>query len=91
MVSFAAISSQNPAGHFLVDPFVAEDHELLLLGGDEEEHAVAQRGLGHAEALERPLRDVADVAADRLRLDVDADLAGRLAFRGCRSRPTMRG
>src|SRR5215211_3104627 len=43
----------EPAGHLLVDAVVAEDHEALLLGGDEEEHAVAQIRFGHAQALER--------------------------------------
>src|SRR6185436_6430164 len=66
--------------HFLVDPAVAEDHEALLVAGDEEQDAVAQRGPGHAEALERPLRHLADLAA-RLRLDVHADLARRLRLR----------
>src|SRR5438876_958125 len=67
--------------HFLVDPFVAEDDEALLLGGDEEEDAGAQRGLGHAETLERLLGDDTNVAADRFRLHVDADLTRRLALR----------
>src|SRR5262249_744610 len=68
-------------GHFLVDPFVAEDHEALLLGGDEEKDAVAQRGFGHAEALERALGDGAQVAAGDLWLHVDANLAGGQALR----------
>src|SRR6266542_2729040 len=61
--------------HFLVDAAVAEDHEALLLGGDEEQHAVARRRLGHPQALERPLRHPAQLAAARLRLHVYADLA----------------
>src|ERR1044071_2065324 len=64
-------------GNFFVDALIAEDRELLFFAGDEEEDAVAQRGLRHAEALERALGDIADVAA-RLRLDVHADLARRL-------------
>src|SRR5688572_968943 len=32
---------------FAVDPAVAEDHETLLLGGDEEEHTIAKLGPGH--------------------------------------------
>src|ERR1051325_5938534 len=68
------------ARHVLVDAAVAENREALLLAGDEQQHAVAQRGLGHAEALERPLGDIADLAT-RLRLDVHADLAGGLLLR----------
>src|SRR3954453_4068697 len=67
--------------HLVIDFLVAEDDETVLLGGDEEEHAVAQRGLGHAEAFERALGDVASVAASRLRLEVDGDFPGRFAFR----------
>src|ERR1043165_748738 len=67
--------------HFLVDAFVAEDHEALLLGRDEEQHTVARRRLRHAEALERPLRYPAQLAAGRLRLHVHADLARRLLLR----------
>src|ERR1043165_4176480 len=67
--------------HFLVDAAVAEDHELVLLGGDEEQHAVARRRLRHAEALERPLRHEAEVAAAGLRLHVYADLARRRLLR----------
>src|ERR1051325_8266537 len=68
--------------HFLVDAAVAEGPEALLLGGDEEQHAVARGRLGHAEALERPLGDEAAVAAARLRLHVHADLARGLVLRG---------
>src|ERR1044071_6064587 len=68
--------------HLLADAAVAEDHEALLLGDDEEQHAVARRRLRHAEALERPLRDEAEVAAARLRLHVHADLARRRVLRG---------
>src|SRR4051812_29675075 len=60
-------------GHFLVDYLVAEDHETILLGCDEKQHAIAQGCFGHPEAFERALRDVPRVAAGRLRLDVDAD------------------
>src|SRR3954447_11690473 len=66
-------------GHFLVDSLVAEDHETVLLGRDEEQHAVAQRRLGHAEALEGALGDVARIAAGRFGLNVNADLARGLA------------
>src|SRR5258706_1300542 len=69
--------------NLLVDSLVAEDHEAALLGGDEEKHAAAQRRLRHPEAFEGPLCDVTNIAARRLRLDVDTNLAGRLAL--CRS------
>src|SRR4051794_1521949 len=50
-------------GHFLVDPFVAEDDELLFFGCDEEKHAVAEHRLGHAEPFESALGDGAEIAA----------------------------
>src|ERR1041385_5707317 len=68
-------------GHLLVDALVAEDGGALLLGGDEEEHAVAQRGLGHAQALEGALGHRADLAAVGLRLHVNADLTRGGALR----------
>src|SRR5216684_2748510 len=60
-------------GNLLIDSLVAEDHEAALLGGDEEEHAIAKSGLGHAEALERPLRDEPGIAAFHYRLDMDTN------------------
>src|SRR5438105_164856 len=68
-------------GHLLVNALVAEDDETVLLGCDEEEHAVSKSGFGHAEAFEGALRDIARIAAGGLRLNVDADFARRLAFR----------
>src|SRR5688572_9475344 len=67
--------------HFVVDAFVAEDHETLLLAGDEEQHAGAEIGPGHAETFKGALGDVADVAM-RARLNVHANLAGRSPLRG---------
>src|SRR5436190_11737722 len=59
---------------FLIDAAVAEDHELTRLASDEKQHAVAQIGLGHAEALESFLGEHADVGTGAA-LHVDANLS----------------
>src|SRR5438874_890729 len=63
--------------HLLIDSTIAEDRETIFFRGDEEQDAVAQRGLCHAETLEGELGELADVGS-RFRLHVDADLAGGL-------------
>src|SRR5688572_24259009 len=65
--------------HLLVDSAIAENHEAMLVAGDEEKDAVAQIGLRHPEALEGSLGHGADVAV-RLRLNVHADLARGFHF-----------
>src|SRR2546428_4880729 len=61
-------------GNFLVDSSIAEDDELPRLGGDEKQHAIAQAGFGHTEALECALGEHAEIGADT-RLHMHANLA----------------